>query len=333
MNNLFICRECGKKFSTFCWLTRHVNKEHDSYKSYFLKHEEPEFHKCPYCDNERRWVGASFYPTCGSKECITAYRIDCAKNIDWNARNVKSKITYKLRTGYESPAHNPEIIEKKKQTCLEKYGTEYSFNAESVKDKIKESIIKKYGCENPSQAEEVKEKKKATFQERYGVDYYSQTSEWNDKTKQTNLDNYGKEWAPQSSKFMRNVRHKFVNEEGISFASKPEMKVYEFCKKMGYDIVYQPKSIKYIDLEGKQHYYQPDFMINGKLFEVKGDYMWKDGHLYNPYRRTSDKNFTVEHKNMITACKDRCMKEHGVTVILQSQITSEDLQRIIENKL
>lgn len=332
-DNLFICKECNKHFSRFCWLTRHINKEHCDYKSYFLKHEEPFFHKCPFCEKEKKWVNTHFNNTCGDEQCYSKFKINQSKNIDWKKVTTKARKTYVSRTGYSSPAHNPEVAEKKKQTCREKYGTEFTFQAEAVKQKIKEVNIERYGCEYANSSNEIKEKKKQTFQKRYGVNSFSQLPDWKDKTIKANREKYGTDWAPQSSKFMRAVSHKVDSKYGMSFDSKPELIFYEYCVENGIKVKYHPMPIPYKDKNGKTHCYQPDFEINKQLYEIKGDHLWKGGHLYIPFKRTSSKDFSNDERIMITECKDGCMKENNVIVILQSEIYDGSfVQKLVKTK-
>lgn len=65
--------------------------------------------------------------------------------------------------------------EKAKNTCLEKYGTEYPAQCEDIKNKEKNYFIEKYGVDNPWKVavvkEKIRDKSKQTMQERYGVDY------------------------------------------------------------------------------------------------------------------------------------------------------------------
>jgi hypothetical protein len=59
-------------------------------------------------------------------------------------------------------------LEKRKQTCLDKYGVDVAFKSKEVQDKYKDTLIKKYGVDNPFHLEEVKEKAKKSITQRYG---------------------------------------------------------------------------------------------------------------------------------------------------------------------
>ena len=65
---------------------------------------------------------------------------------------------------------NKDWLDRRKNTCLEKYGNEIAFKSKQVQDKYKENLIKKYGVYNPFLVKEFKEKAKATIIQRYNVD-------------------------------------------------------------------------------------------------------------------------------------------------------------------
>lgn len=52
------------------------------------------------------------------------------------------------------------------------------------------------------------------------------------------------------------------------------MKLYKFCKDLGLDIEVKPTRIAFLS-GNKMHYYFPDFLIEGILFEYKGKHLIK----------------------------------------------------------
>ena len=67
-------------------------------------------------------------------------------------------------------------LEKRKETCLKKYGTEIAFKSKQVQDKYKQNLMEKYGFENPFLVKKFKDKATKTIQERYGEDIASKNS-------------------------------------------------------------------------------------------------------------------------------------------------------------
>lgn len=67
--------------------------------------------------------------------------------------------------------HNSIIgAEKRKQTCLEKFGATTNLKSDDTKDKIKNTLMEKYGVVHQMHIQEVKDKVKNTCLEIYGVD-------------------------------------------------------------------------------------------------------------------------------------------------------------------
>jgi G:T-mismatch repair DNA endonuclease (very short patch repair protein) len=67
--------------------------------------------------------------------------------------------------------------EKFKQTCLEKYGVENPFAAESCKQTIKQTLLDRYGVEYAQQSKQIQETRKKNSLEKYGVDHHMKTDE------------------------------------------------------------------------------------------------------------------------------------------------------------
>ena len=226
-------------------------------------------------------------------------------------------------------------MEKTRATNLKKYGCECSFQNESVKDKIKKTLTERYGngtlIENVSQIREVKDKVKQTNLERYGTESYLSSNDCREKTKKTSLKKYGVE-SPNSSSIVKQhkvesylshygetnpnkcqeVRDKVVNTclerygriwnvykyyyEGCRFDSSWELKLYIFLKDHNYNFTFHPKDmIKEYYINGKKHYYEPDFLIEGQLYEVKGSHFFnEEGQLISIY---GDKSVMIEKQN------------------------------------
>ena len=67
---------------------------------------------------------------------------------------------------------------------------------------------------------------------------------------------------------------------------------------------------KYI-FNGKQHFYFPDFYVDGYYVELKGDHFFKeDGTMQNPYDHSQDLLYEAKHY---------CMLKNNVKIIRQSE--------------
>ena len=64
--------------------------------------------------------------------------------------------------------------------------------------------------------------------------------------------------------------------------------------------------IFYYEFDRSKHAYEPDFLIEGHLVEVKGDHFFKEnGTMQNPYDHSQDSLYEAKHQ---------CMVENGVEI-------------------
>lgn len=207
----------------------------------------------------------------------------------FQSEDVKDKIKESNieRYGVESPLKSPEIKEKWKRTNLEKYDCEYSINSQYCREKVKHTNLERYGCENVFQSEEVKDRIRKSNMERYGVENFSQSNEF--------------------AKYHR----KPVEYDGMTFDSSWEVVVYQYCKENGISCEYQPDIVFEYEYDGKKHFYHPDFLIDGKLYEVKGEQFFDGDKMVCPFDRSKDGLFDSKYK---------CMVENGVKLLRNCEI-------------
>ncbi len=187
----------------------------------------------------------------------------------------------------DNPLQSLDIKEKWKNTNFEKYGCEYSINSQCCQDKVKATNLEKYGCENVFQSDLIKEKIKQTNLEKYGVENYAQTNDF--------------------SKYHR----KRIEYDGLTFDSSWEVIVYQYCKENNIPCEYQPDITFKYEYDNQIHYYHPDFLINGKLYEVKGDQFFDGDIMICPYDRSKDELFEAKHQ---------CILYNGVLFIRNNEI-------------
>ena len=207
---------------------------------YLIYHniQEP---KCPTCDGPVKFLGFSkgFAEHCSNK---------CTHN-------------------------DPKVIEKKKQTCINKYGTEFASQAPENIKKVQNTILnawnrkrdqilekryqtnlERYGTKEVFQSEEIKEKARDTIYKKYGEnhvmnvpeikekwrnslldDWPNKSEKIKEKTKQTNLERYGYEYIPQ----VPEITEKRVKNIAATLREKYQDPSY---RKAGYVyILYSPK--------------------------------------------------------------------------------------------
>ena len=124
-----------------------------------------------------------------------------------NESKEKRKKTCLERYGVDNYSKTSEYKQRIKSTCLERYGVEYSWQSKECKEKIKETCLERYGVDSPQKSKSIKEKSKETCLERYGVDNPAKSNDIKEKTKQTCIERYGKISTTQ----VDSIRKKIVN--------------------------------------------------------------------------------------------------------------------------
>ena len=132
----------------------------------------------------------------------------------------KRKATCLQKYGVENAISSKDVQTKTKLTNLKKYGVEYTFQSEIVKDKIKKICIEKYGVENASQNKDVREKYKQTCLEKYGVEHISQTDNYKKKYKTTIMTKFGVEHISQNESIKKKKIDTCLKNYGVEYPSQ-----------------------------------------------------------------------------------------------------------------
>lgn len=143
----------------------------------------------------------------------------------------KRKDTCIKKYGTDNPSKVEIFKEKRTSTMLERFGVENVFQSKECKEKIKQTNLENYGVEFISQSEQVKEKTRNTNLERYGFTSPAKSELVKNKTKQTCLERYGYEYT-LSVPEIRERGRKTLYEQGNVPTSKPERKICEMLEKM-----------------------------------------------------------------------------------------------------
>ena len=161
---------------------------------------------------------------------------------------------------------NPEVIKKRKETCLKKYGKNYN---KEIAKRQQESMIKKYGNKQTMLIPELKNKVISTQNEKYnGVGFSSKYI--HDKTMKSGKEknSYSKSsfWKNKSEDEIRDIVSKMNKRyvyNNITFDSSWELAFYIYNIDNGKEIKRENKIIKYIE-NNKEHKYIIDFTVENK---------------------------------------------------------------------
>ena len=191
-------------------------------------------------------------------------------------------------------------FEKIKQSNMEKYGVEFNWQRDDIKEKIKQTSLDKYGMANGGGSIESLKKAKDTWNKKYNVDNVFQLQEVKEKSKKTCLEKYGKEYYTQTDAYQQSVHKKYLY-NNIRFDSSWELAFYIYCIDNGLDIKRCPDSFTYITQDGKEHFYTPDFIVNDKIYEIKGDHLFNEsGELgFLGQEKDKEKYKIIQENNII----------------------------------
>lgn len=106
------------------------------------------------------------------------------------------------------------VSDKRKQTCLERYGVENVSKSEIIKEKSKQTCLERYGIENGGWSENAKLKIKNTIKNKYGTDWVMQNDEIKEKSRNTFQNKYGVKWNSQIDNIKEQKRKIFEEKYG-----------------------------------------------------------------------------------------------------------------------
>lgn len=175
--------------------------------------------KCPICGKPIIFIGKEKYPW--TKTCLD-------KSCSYKLSRLNSKQTCIKKYGVEYTTQTTIQKEKSKQTKLQRYGHEYWSNPEKTSktwqlkteeekqqrtNKTRETCLSKYGILNGGCTEESLNKIKHHNIEKYGVEYYFNSDDYKTKTKETCLEKYGVDKYQKTDEFKYLMSQKISSEE------------------------------------------------------------------------------------------------------------------------
>lgn len=127
---------------------------------------------------------------------------------------VRERTNLKLY-GVKSKSMLPEVKEKFKQSCLEKYGVDNPNKSREVREKIEKTNLEKYGNKVASKSDMVKNNVKERCVEKYGVESVNSLNSKIEKCKQTNLSKYGVTCSLHSNEIKNKIKEQNIEKYGV----------------------------------------------------------------------------------------------------------------------
>lgn len=238
------------------------------------------------------------------------------------------------------PFQLKEIQTKAQQKSVTKYGVPFFMQTTEFREQAKDALVEEYGVDNIMKVPEKVIQAGDTKEEKYGDRNFNNRQQY----KKTMLDTFGVEsnfQLPEFKQMMHDRKDELTQKKiatlqknygmshtpsftywykEISFDSAPEVALFIWLEDHDVSFEYQPNiQFKYFD--GKQNRsYCPDFEIEGKLVELKGNHFFEDKdptkRMICPFNRSKDNEYEAKHQ---------CMLANGVQIL-----TGEDYKQYLD---
>lgn len=248
----------------------------------------------------------------------------------------KKKQTCLKKYGVDNYNKTTECKNKIKQSCLDKYGVESANMLDSKKEKTKQTCLFKYGVENPSKLLDIKEKTKQTCLKKYGVEYTTQASEVKEKIKNTIFIHYGVDSYLQTDKCKKLRDKKNLEVLGVKYPMQNhDVRVASqqkyFYNNINFDSSWELAYYIWLKDHNIEFEYQPnisfEYIINGKIhkyfpdFKINNEFIEiKGDHFFN-----KNGELINPYTKEILIEKQQCLLDNKIKIL-----KSEDLKDIIK---
>ena len=251
----------------------------------------------------------------------------------------KSRKTCQDKYNGNAPACSKYVVEKMQATKETRYGDPGFNNHEQAINTVKD----KYGVSNVSQIDGVQEKVKDTSMRLYGKTHFNKTDEYKAMYPEIRR-KCAKKWIllwnddGQHSRFRKGNEPDDADkwQHRLELDSSFEIEVFVFCKITHHmDCDYQPTiSIPY-EYDGNTHTYHPDFLINGKVYEVKGDNFFRFNEstgkeeMFCPWRSPEWSDEYYAWKCGLEEAKHQCMLNNNVKILRKKDVENLTIELFI----
>lgn len=196
---------------------------------------------------------ASIVNKVSKEDIIAGTIIHYAKKHSIKTRNIKQSNNLK------------QVKDKRKLTCLKKYGTVNALSrGTDAYKKRNETVKSKYGVDNVFQLDEVKAKMVNTSQEKYGVDHPQQNRDIRNKAINTFIIRYGE--TPSA----------YMNKHSSSRRTKPHRAIERILESYSIKFISEADNIFFTGktrYKNYKYYLIPDILIEDSklVIEIYGD--------------------------------------------------------------
>lgn len=250
------CKRCGENV-TFLNVLHGYRDNCKACYEYMRKVKEPPLppRKCEYDECQNPVLGVNAHTGRWNVYCS----LKCRGIHNSLKSREKTREVWKEKYGYDHHRKSPEMNRKYEETMMERHGTTNLMKVDGSYEKMRQTNLERYGSYNLMDNQGIKDKIKKTTLERYGVENVSQNKEIHRK-------------KLRSSKQYALPNGKVITVQGYEPAALDLLSRVMVIDESIIDV----PTINYIDKNGKDKVYFPDFKIeiNEKptLIEVKSTY-------------------------------------------------------------
>ena len=120
-------------------------------------------------------------------------KCQCGSELNWNTKENK----YRDFCSYKCAGNSDFVQEKRRKTCLERYGVDTNLISSEHKKDYAEKMLEKYGVDNPFKSQEVQNRIKQSNLKKYGSKSTGNLDWVMEKTNKTCLKRYNRLWSNQ----------------------------------------------------------------------------------------------------------------------------------------
>lgn len=168
-----------------------------SQRLYHIINDVPYGLRCPVCGSPLKFQQA-YKTTCGKSTCLSSMTSIIQSNPDMIKKKEETMIK---RYGVAYSIQNPESNQKRIKTVIEKYGVDSASKSDIVKKKVAETNLRRYGSKTPLGNAKVRAKMHQTNLRRYGVKEYGASLECKKKSMETCRQKYGTDYYMLTKNF------------------------------------------------------------------------------------------------------------------------------------
>ena len=177
-----------------------------SQRLYHIINDVPYGLRCPICESPLKFQ-QSYKTTCGKSTCLSSVNSIIQSNPDIIKKREETMIE---KYGVAYSIQNPESNRKRIKTVIERYGVDSASKSDIIKKKTAETNLRRYGSTTPSGNAKVRAKMHQTNLKRYGVKEYGSSLDCKKKSKKTCNERYGTDYYMLTKNFEL-IRKSFIS--------------------------------------------------------------------------------------------------------------------------